>query len=261
MANDHLHLSPAGGRFIRSFEALVLTAYQDPGPRRTWTIGWGNTDPAWAFAGNTITREQAEVLFRRDVVWAEQAVRELMTRDLAQHEFDALVSLVFNIGRAAFSSSTARRRINSGDIEGGMAAIRWFRLSGGQVLPGLVRRREWETRLFLGDADPSTPEFDPRPELQPDAAAAREPLDMQGAGIRVDRPSQETASRSPEGAASAGTAAAAVGAGTADRLGVLSSIASATGVPEWAVGAAVVALIVLPALGALVWRWRREQRA
>jgi len=163
MSNGQLVLSETGARLIQSFERLVLTGYRDPTGHIT--IGWGHTGEA-AVLGRRITVPQAEALFRADVAWAEAAVRQLMQVPLAQHEFDALVSLVFNIGRANFARSTARRRLNRGDRTGAAEAMRWWTRSTDQttgervMLAGLVRRRAWEVRLFQGDQDPSTAEFD-----------------------------------------------------------------------------------------------------
>jgi lysozyme len=61
----------------------------------------------------------------------------------------AATSLAFNIGTAAFCRSTAARRFNAGDLEGGCRAIGAFVFAGGRKLPGLVRRRAAEVALCL----------------------------------------------------------------------------------------------------------------
>ena len=112
-----------------------------------WTIGYGHTGTAKE--GLTITQAQADELLRADVEWAEREVL-LMNARLTQNQFDALVSLVFNIGIGAFRRSTARRLIvaNANDPAIGAAIRKWNRAKG-RVLPGLVTRRSDESQLYF----------------------------------------------------------------------------------------------------------------
>ena len=67
---------------------------------------------------------------------------------LAQHQFDALVSFVFNVGGGAFRESTLLRELNAGDYDAVPRELnRWVK-AGGRTLPGLVRRRGAEGVLF-----------------------------------------------------------------------------------------------------------------
>ena len=123
-----------------------------------WTIGWGHTKGEKP--GDVITRAQAEQFIRDDFAWVERTLNaELVTgRDtplVTQNEFDALCSLVFNIGSNAYLESTVRRKIKQGDK---MAAARAFRMwvySEHKFIQGLANRRAEEVRLFLqsGQAD------------------------------------------------------------------------------------------------------------
>jgi lysozyme len=61
----------------------------------------------------------------------------------------AFVSLTYNIGVGAFCRSTARKRLNRGDIRGACNAAKWFNKAGGRTIKGLVNRRAAEHRLCL----------------------------------------------------------------------------------------------------------------
>ena len=69
---------------------------------------------------------------------------------LSQNQFDALVSWVYNLGPANLKASTMLKVLNSGDFEGVPAQIKRWNKAGGNVLEGLVRRREAEALLFQG---------------------------------------------------------------------------------------------------------------
>lgn len=68
---------------------------------------------------------------------------------LSQNQFDALVSLVYNIGETAFSNSTLLKKLNAKDYQGAADQFPRWNKGGGQVLKGLVRRRADERDLFL----------------------------------------------------------------------------------------------------------------
>lgn len=98
-----MKLGPAGENLIKSFEELRLDAYL-PTPDDVPTIGWGHT--RGVALGDTCDTDQAERWFVEDVAWAEDCVKRAVTVPLTQEEFDALVSLCFNIGCKHFSGST-----------------------------------------------------------------------------------------------------------------------------------------------------------
>jgi len=136
---------------IERFEGCVLTAYRDAvrsndHPIGVLTIGYGSTSNVTE--GMTITQEQAEERLRIDIEAAARCVDGKVGPPITQNQFDALVSFVFNLGCAAFSTSTLLRKINSGDISGAANEFgRWVR-AGDKVLPGLVSRRAAEKSLF-----------------------------------------------------------------------------------------------------------------
>lgn len=145
--------SAAGQAFIAAHEGIVLKAYPDPGTGGApWTIGIGHTaaaGPPRVANGVTITREQAFAILAADLVRYEAAVMAAVPAVLAQAEFDALVSLCFNIGPGQFARSTLVRCLKAGDRAGAANAFLSWTKAAGRVLPGLVRRRGDERRLFL----------------------------------------------------------------------------------------------------------------
>ena len=137
-------LSNSGLNLVKSHEGLRTTAYRDP--VGVWTIGYGHT--ASVKPGQNISEAQAEQLLRKDVGWAEDAVRAKVKVPLTQGQFDALVSFTFNLGAGALGRSTLLKKLNAGDYAGAQAEFGKFVHAGGRVLPGLVRRRGDEAQLF-----------------------------------------------------------------------------------------------------------------
>lgn len=151
-----MRLSQKGVDFIKSHEALRLKAYQDS--KGVWTIGWGHTKNV--HPGDVITRAQAEQFIRDDFAWVERTLNAdlVIGRDkplVTQNEFDALCSLVFNIGSQAYLDSTVRRKIKQGDKMGAARAFKMWVYSNHKFIQGLANRRADEVRLFLqsGRAD------------------------------------------------------------------------------------------------------------
>jgi len=117
------------------------------------TIGYGSTR---TFGGHPVTlehrsvsKEEATELLARDVQSVERAVGRLVTVELTQNMFDALVSFTYNLGSGNLQASTLRRKLNRGDVEGCADEFPKWRKSGGRITAGLVRRRAAERELFL----------------------------------------------------------------------------------------------------------------
>ena len=131
--------------FIKGFEGFRDTAYLCPAG--VWTIGYGTTE--YVDPGDTVTEEEACDLLRKDVQEAADAIDDLVDVELTQSQYDALTSLIYNVGREAFRNSTLLKMLNQGksakDI--GPQFLRWNK-AGGQVLTGLTRRREDEKSMF-----------------------------------------------------------------------------------------------------------------
>jgi len=145
----HMSVSSAGLDLVKNAEGLSLTAYKDSGG--VWTIGYGHT--AGVKPGEKITPAQAQQYLKDDMATAENAVRNDVKVPLTQGQFDALVSLTYNVGAGALQSSTLLKKLNAGDYTGAQAQFgKWVygqNSKGNEViLPGLVTRRQNEADLF-----------------------------------------------------------------------------------------------------------------
>lgn len=140
-----MEYSQNGFSMTKRFESCKLTAYQDS--VGVWTIGWGHT--GGVYPGMTCTQAQADQWLAEDIKGSGLKVQSLVTVSLNQNQFDALVDFVFNLGTANFRTSTLLRKLNAGDYSGAAAEFPKWNHAGGQVLPGLTKRRLAEQQLFL----------------------------------------------------------------------------------------------------------------
>lgn len=112
------------------------------------TIGFGTTNGVKI--GDRTTPEKALNVALKDVQKFEGALKECVTVPLEQHEYDAYISLSYNIGSNAFCKSTLVRKLNTGDYEGACNQIlRWDQFNG-KPLAGLTKRRQEEHKKCLG---------------------------------------------------------------------------------------------------------------
>ena len=141
-----------GIALIKRFEGLRTQAYRDIAG--VWTIGYGHTGPEVG-PGMRLAKGQAEDLLRRDLARFADAVTDAVRVPVTQGQFDALVSLSYNIGVSAFRRSTALRRLNASDFAGAAEAMTWWNKAtiDGRKQPvrGLTRRRAAEAAFFLQD--------------------------------------------------------------------------------------------------------------
>jgi GH24 family phage-related lysozyme (muramidase) len=138
-------MSDNGRRLLMEREGVKLTAYQDS--KGIWTIGVGHTSvagPPTVTPGLTITREEVEEIFERDIAKFENGVSARLKREVNQHQFDALVSIAYNIGLGGFGGSTFLRHINDGLIEAAADAILMWNKP-----PEIIGRRRAEAEQFL----------------------------------------------------------------------------------------------------------------
>lgn len=142
-----MNYSSNGENLTKQFEAdggPRLVAYQDSGG--VWTIAWGHT--AGVVQGMTCDLDQAQAWFDEDLAWAVSEVNKLVTIPLSQPEFDALVDFVFNCGAGNFDHSTLLRLINQDNMNAAALEFDKWDHVGGQVVAGLLRRRQAETSEF-----------------------------------------------------------------------------------------------------------------
>lgn len=156
-----MKISQTGLELIKNFEGRRLDAYYDIAG--ILTIGYGSTGPH-VRKGMRITEQEAEDLLLEDLKRFEEGVTDAVKVMITQNQFDALVSLSFNIGMGAFRSSTALKRLNRNNYTGCAEAMTWWNKAtvDGQKreVAGLTRRREAEAVLFLkpsGDGDVINP--------------------------------------------------------------------------------------------------------
>ena len=249
-----MKVSPKGRDLIAEFEqgpsgGPALTAY--PCPAGKWTIGYGHT--AGVTPGDTLaSKAHAERLLDDDLVeWAAGVEKVLGGASTTQHEFDAMVSLAFNIGVGAFAGSTPLRLHKAGDRIGAARAFGlWNKatVSGRLVeMPGLTRRRGAETALYL-TPDPLT------------VAEAAPPLPMPQA-VAVERPAAKSTT-----VIAGGVSVAAGAASVADQINqvtpVVQSITTAGTTLQGMLklGGAALSMIALAAVAFMLWRYIRKRR-
>lgn len=142
--------SAAGRADIAMREGNKLKAYQDS--VGIWTIGVGHTAAAGEphpKAGMTITAAQSDEILTRDLAKFEKTVNDAIKVQMGQNEFDAMVSLAFNIGGGAFAKSSVVRKFNAGDRAGAADSFLLWNKAGGKVIKGLTIRRQAERQQFL----------------------------------------------------------------------------------------------------------------
>lgn len=143
-------VSQRGIDLIHSFEQCKLEAYPDPGSRdgNPWTIGWGSTGPGIQ-RGTVWTQEQCDARFKRDIAAFAAKVDALLGgAPTTQNQFDALVSLAYNIGVGALRGSTVLRKHKAGDYANAAAAFGMWIKNDGKIMRGLMRRRAAEADLY-----------------------------------------------------------------------------------------------------------------
>lgn len=143
-----MKISNNGISFLKKEEGLRLKAYQDQ--VGVWTIGHGNTyyeNGQKVKSGDQITEARAEELFRNKLKEFENAVNKTITAKVNQNQFDAMVSLCYNIGVGGFAKSTVAKLVNHNPENGAIkSAFEAWRNAGGK--PILLNRRQREYRLY-----------------------------------------------------------------------------------------------------------------
>jgi lysozyme len=135
----------AATALVAAAEGLATYTYPDVGGVPTYC--YGETQGAeW---GKTYTKEQCDEQLSKRLVEFNRGVDSCVSVDLPDTRRAALVSLAYNIGVPAFCRSTAVRKLNSGDVQGGCDAILMWNKVNGIVWRGLVNRREKERALCL----------------------------------------------------------------------------------------------------------------
>lgn len=163
------HVTPAVRSKIEQWEGLRLESYQDGAG--VWTIGFGHTGNVKP--GQVCKAEQASKWLRADLLEAEMTVDRFVKVELSDNQFGALVAFVFNVGVAAFASSTLLRKLNAGDsasVPGELAKWNKITVSGKKVpSKGLSNRRAAEIGLWASGEHVAS-------SAEPVSSAAPKPL-------------------------------------------------------------------------------------
>lgn len=143
-------MSENGKRKLAEWEGLKLEIYKDSGGQPTIGIGHLLTkrERDLGIFKDGIAEYEAYQILDRDLVRAENAVDDYVEVELTQNQFDALVSFVFNVGENAFKNSTLVRLLNQGQYDQVPAQLRRWVRDNGQVVQGLINRREKEIELW-----------------------------------------------------------------------------------------------------------------
>ncbi|MCL2718092.1 MAG: peptidoglycan-binding protein [Lachnospiraceae bacterium] len=144
-----MKLSQTGWNLIKQFEGYRSEAYLCPGG--VWTIGYGTT----RYPNGTAVKKGDKCTENQAREWKENDIRRFINNVMKfnptykwnQNEFDALVSFAYNVG--SINQLTQNGKRTKAQIA---AAMPLYNKSAGQVLAGLVRRREAERVLFLTQA-------------------------------------------------------------------------------------------------------------
>lgn len=143
---------------IAGFEGYSSRAYDDG--VGVQTVGFGSTkhpDGRPVKHGDAVTPSRAVVMLAHD---ADRIARELAACiadvPLAPHEWDAFVSWAYNVGAAAACRSTLVKKLRETppDYAGACRELLKWTRAGGRELPGLVKRRQAEYRLCMGEGQP-----------------------------------------------------------------------------------------------------------
>lgn len=143
-------VSERGIRMIQRHELRMNKIYVCPGG--VLTGGYGHAlsreEKKKYKLNDKIHDELVDHWFMQDIDKAERVVNNWVTVEMSQGQFDALVSFVFNVGADAFKRSTLLKKLNKGQPS--LAAkefSRWIHAKG-KILPGLVKRRTEEEKIF-----------------------------------------------------------------------------------------------------------------
>lgn len=144
-----MKLSQKGIELIKQFEGYSSKAYPDPATGGApWTIGYGTTKGVKP--GMVITAQQAEKMLRDDVAKFESGVSSLVTAPTTQGQFDAMVSLAYNIGLGNFGKSTLLKKHNARCYTCAADQFRVWNRANGKVMNGLTKRRAAEREVYMG---------------------------------------------------------------------------------------------------------------
>ena len=233
-----MRMSAAGLALVKEFEGLRLKAYKCPAA--VWTIGYGHTSAAGVpevTPDLVITKDEAEGILKDDMGQYEEGVRKCVKVGLTQNQFDALVDFAYNAGVGALQKSTLLKKVNAEKFDEVPAEFMKWTKGGGKELPGLVRRRRAEVKLWRG-MDTDTP-------VHHDEARAG--------------PDQPKASKSIVQSKEANAAVAAGGLGTIAVVQEVMPMVREGGDLLGSLSPTILILVVIIAAAGAVWYFRKQR--
>lgn len=246
-----MKLGIQGEQLIKEGEGLVLYTYDDANPGKPFlkgkpkgelTIGYGHTSAAGApkvVPGMKITKAEAEKIFKRDIQKFVDDVNNLVTVDLTQNQFDALVSFQYNTG--ALASSRLLKRVNAGQFDQVPAEFMKWVNDNGRMVPGLVNRRRAEVALWRGiESDTIASAKQPVETPKPEKPITKSKIANASVGVGIAG-GLEVANQF--------SSAVATASATNDSVGILTALVKSP--TFW------MALVILALAGA-IWYWRRQ---
>ena len=145
------HINERGIQIVKSFEGISLKPYLCPA--NVWTVGYGATRSSTGgpidLDMEPISEIEAEALLVRDLENSEGWISRLIKTALTENQYSALTSFTFNVGAGALQRSTLRMKLNWSEYQGAANEFPKWRIAGGRILAGLIRRRAAERSLFL----------------------------------------------------------------------------------------------------------------
>jgi len=141
-----MQISEEGLALIKKFEGCELKAYRCPA--NVLTIGYGHIKGVKE--GDQITKEEANYMLQKEMIEYEGYVNDMVDVELNQSQYDSLCAWVYNLGPTNLQSSTLLKVLNEGKYNEIPQQIKRWNKAGGEVLDGLIRRREAEALLFEG---------------------------------------------------------------------------------------------------------------
>ena len=141
-----MNISKEGLALIKKFEGCELKAYRCPA--NVLTIGYGVTKGVTE--DMEITQQEADEMLAGELIEYTEYINNMVKVALNQGQFDALTAWIYNLGPTNFKDSTLLRVLNEGRYNEVPQEIKRWNKANGQVLNGLIKRREAEALLFQG---------------------------------------------------------------------------------------------------------------
>lgn len=142
-----MNISEKGLQLLKHYEGCELNAYRCSAG--VLTIGYGHTKGVTE--DMVITQEEADQMLQDEMPEYEGYINDMVTVELNQDQFDALVCWVYNLGSGNLASSTLLKVLNEGDYEAVPEQMKRWNKAGGKVLNGLTKRRDSEAKLFCSE--------------------------------------------------------------------------------------------------------------